>query len=184
MLNFRPNPGPMKSAQILFLFLTTTITATAQGVFSNQTNAALQQVIEDYPNRFKNIKGDLLQENSGLADYQSKVQIPGSLHCVITLANQPALVSNWTCSVFQSADYDKARQKYQQLYDQISNSIIRIKGQKPFILNGSYITPEQESKSTAIRFHLTPAPECVQNLKIEINLRFREEWEVTLNVYE
>jgi hypothetical protein len=174
----------MKSVQILLLLLVTTLTATAQGVFNNQTNAALQRVIEDYPNRFKNIKGDLLQENTGSADYQSKVQIPGSLHCVISLVNQPAHISNWTCSVFQSNDYDKAKQKYQELYEQISNTIIRIKGQKPFILNGSYTTPEQESKSTATRFHMTPAPECVQNLKIEINLRFREEWEVVLSVYE
>ncbi|WP_127132701.1 hypothetical protein [Pseudoflavitalea rhizosphaerae] len=174
----------MKSVQILLLFLTTTLTATAQGVFSNQTNAALQRVIEDYPNRFKNIKGDLLQESGNAADYQSKVQIPGSLHCVISLASQPAPLSNWTCSIFLSTDYDKARQKYQELYDQISNTIIRIKGQKPFILNGSYTTPEQESKSTATRFQMTPAPECVQNLKIEINLRFKEEWEVVLSVYE
>lgn len=174
----------MKSVQVLLLFLTTTLTATAQGVFSNQTNAALQRVIEDYPNRFKNIKGDLLQESSIAADYQSKVQIPGSLNCVISLASQPAPLSNWTCSIYLSSDYDKARQKYQELYNQISNTIIRIKGQKPFILNGSYTTPEQESKSTATRFQMTPAPECVQNLKIEINLRFREEWEVVLSVYE
>ena len=70
----------MKSVQILLLFLATTITATAQGVFSNQTNAALQRVIEDYPNRFKNIKGDLLQESNSSGDYQSKVQIPRSFN--------------------------------------------------------------------------------------------------------
>lgn len=169
---------------VLLLLMVTTLTVHAQGVFNNQTNAALQRVIEDYPNQFKNIKGDLLQESTGAADYQSKVQIPGALNCVISVVTQPSAISNWTCSVFASADYDKARQRYQQLYDQISNTIIRIKGQKPFILNGSFNTPDQDSKSTATRFNMTPAPECVQHLKIEINLRFRDEWEVTLSVYE
>lgn len=154
----------------------------AQGVFNNQTNAALQKVIEDYPNRFKNIKGDLLKENSGSADYRSKVQIPGSLNCVISQVSQPEQVTNWSCSVFVTTEYDKARQKFQELYDQISNTTIRIKGQKPFILNGSYTAPDQENKTTAIRFQMTPAPECVQNLRVEISICYNEDWEVTLSV--
>lgn len=162
--------------------MVTTMMTTAQGVFSNQTNAALQRVIEDYPNRFKNIKGDLLKENSGSADYRSKVQIPGAQNCVISQVSQPALFTHWTCSVFVTAEYNKAAQKFQELYDQISNTIIRIKGQKPFILNGSYTAPDQENKSNAIRFQMTPAPECVQNLRVEISLCYREDWEVVLSV--
>ncbi|MGN6419803.1 MAG: hypothetical protein ACTHMC_20030 [Pseudobacter sp.] len=171
----------MKSVQVLLLFLITTLPTSAQGVFSNQTNAALQKVIEDYPNRFKNIKGDLLQEHSGYADYRSKVQIPGSLNCVISHGSQPEPL-NWTCSLFVSSDHEKAKQKYQELYDQISNTIIRIKGQKPFILNGTYIAPDQENKATATLFQMTPAPECIQSLRVEIHLRYREDWEVLLIV--
>lgn len=156
----------------------------AQGVFSNKTNAALQRVIEDYPNQFRNIRGALLQEAAGAADYQSKVQIPGALNCVISVVSEPTAISYWYCSLFASSDYEKARLRYQELYEQISNTIIRIKGQKPFILNGSFNSPDQDNKITATRFHLTPAPACVQHLKIEINLRYREEWEVTLSVYE
>jgi len=174
----------MKSVQVLLLFAVTTLTASAQGVFNNQTNAALQRVIEDYPNRFKNIKGDLLQENKISADFHSKVQIPGALNCVISQVLQPEPITNWTCSLFISSDYEKARQKFQELFGQLSNSIIRIKGQRPFILNGSYTAPEQDSKYTAIRFHFTPAPEWVQNLRVEILLRYREDWEVLLNVNE
>ena len=173
----------MKSVQLLLLFLITTLTTLAQGVFSNQTNAALQKVIEDFPNRFKNIKGELLQEHSGYADYQSKVQIPGSLNCIISHGAQPEPL-NWTCSLFVSSDREKARQKYQELYDQISNTIIHIKGQKPFILNGTYSVPDQEGRATATRFQMTPAPECVQNLRVEIHLRYREDWEVLLIVNE
>lgn len=174
----------MKSVQVLLLLLVTTLTTSAQGVFNNQTNAALQRVIEDYPNRFKNIKGDLLQEYSGYADYHSKVQIPGALNCVISQVSLPEPITNWTCSLFVSPDYEKARQKFQELFEQISNSIIRIKGQRPFILNGSYTAPEQDSKFTSIRFYFTPAPESVQNLRVEIMLRYRDDWEVLLSVNE
>ena len=174
----------MKSVQILLLLLVTTLTAAAQGVFSNQTNAALQKVIEDYPNRFRNIKGELLQEHSGYTDYQSKVQIPGSINCVISQVNPPEKVCNWTCSLYVTSDYEKARQKFQELYDQIRNTIIRIKGEKPFILNGSYTSPDQDSKSTAIRFQFLPAPELVQSLKVDLTMRYRDDWEILLTVYE
>lgn len=172
----------MKRVPLLLLFMVTTMITSAQGVFSNQTNAALQRVIEDYPNRFKNIKGDLLKESSGSSDYRSKVQIPGSNNCVISQVSEPALFTNWTCSVFVTTEYDKAARKFQELYDQISNTIIRIKGQKPFILNGSYTAPDQYNKSTAIRFQMTPAPECVQHLRVEISLNYREDWEIILSV--
>ena len=32
-------------------------------VFSNKTNVALEKVIRDYPNRFHNIKGDMISQH-------------------------------------------------------------------------------------------------------------------------
>ena len=67
----------MKNVTNLLLFFFLTQIAAAQGVFSNQTNVALQRVIEDFPNHFRNIKGDLITDNNG-SDYKSKVEMPGT----------------------------------------------------------------------------------------------------------
>ncbi len=33
-------------------------------VFSNKTNVALEKVIRDYPNRFHNIRGDMISQHA------------------------------------------------------------------------------------------------------------------------
>ena len=37
----------------------------------------------------------------------------------------------------------QARAKFKEIYDQIENTIIKIEGQKPFILNAQYRTPTE-----------------------------------------
>lgn len=174
----------MKSIQLLLLFMVTTLTASAQGVFNNQTNAALQKVIEDYPNRFRNITGERLREHNGLTDYKSKIQIPGSVDCVISQVNPPEKICTWTCSLFVSNNYEQALQKYQELFDQIHNTIIRVKGEKPFIITGIYAEPDQENKSGSIRFQFHPAPPVAQNLRVELSMVHNQNWELVLSVTE
>src|SRR5690606_26807914 len=72
----------MKNVTYLLLFFFVTQLTTAQGVFSNQTNVALQKVIEDFPNHFRNIKGDLIENNG--SDYKSKVEMPGAINCIVS----------------------------------------------------------------------------------------------------
>ncbi|NML20051.1 hypothetical protein HHL16_04155 [Pseudoflavitalea sp. G-6-1-2] len=172
----------MKSIQILLLFMVTTLTASAQGVFNNQTNAALQQVIEDYPNRFRNITGERLREHNGFTDYKSKISIPGSVDCVISQVNPPEKICTWTCSLFVSNNYEQALQKYQELFDQIHNTIIRVKGEKPFIITGTFAAPDQENKSASIRFQFHPVPQLAQSLRVELNMIHNENWDVILTV--
>jgi hypothetical protein len=51
----------MKNVSLLILMFAC-LNSSAQGVFTNQTNAAIEKVIQDYPNQFKNITGPLLLE--------------------------------------------------------------------------------------------------------------------------
>lgn len=174
----------MKSIQLLLLFVVTSLTVSAQGVFSNQTNAALQQVIEDYPNRFRNITGERLREHNGFTDYRSKISIPGSVNCVISQVSPPEKICTWTCSLFVDNNYEQALKKYQELFDQIHNTIIRVKGEKPFIITGTYAEPEAENKNSSIRFQFHPAPQMAQSLRVELCMTYREKWEIILTVTE
>ena len=175
----------MRNVTLLLLFSSITLAAPAQGVFSNQTNVALQKVIEDYPNQFRNIKGDLLAENSKITDYKSKVEVPGSIGCVLTQYGNDKGAYSWKCEVFESGDFDIAKSKFSELYNQIHNTIIKVEGEKPFILNGKYEVPGKEKKSTSINFHLLPSPEIMHKLKVELNLqKYASEWKVVLNVFE
>jgi hypothetical protein len=182
---FRSNPRLMKKMYTLLVLLAATLSLQAQGVFSNKTTAALQKVIEDYPNRFKNIKGDRLSGNAQAVDYKSRVEIAGATACVITqYSATPKDRYNWSCELFQSADFDKAQSSFRELYNQIRNTIIKMEGERPFILNGKYENPAGEHKSTTVRFEFLPAPDVVQSLKVELTLQHTTDWIVVLTVYD
>ena len=65
---------------LTFAFLLNTVLAFCQeDVFSNKTNVALEKVIRDYPNRFHNIRGEMITQNPQTAEYKSTITVPGAI---------------------------------------------------------------------------------------------------------
>lgn len=168
----------------LILALVLSLNAGAQGVFSNKTNAALKMVIEDYPNHFSNIKGDHISTYEPAVNYKSKVIIPGSLNCTLTQYNTNEAYS-WKCEWFSSADFQEVKARFNDLYNEIHNTIIKLDGEKPAILNGQYTTPEKDRKQTTIIFHFLPNTGVIQKLHVEMQLQSEGGvWKIMLQVYE
>jgi hypothetical protein len=171
----------------VFLLLTVPFTVIAQGVFTNQTQTTLQKVINDYPNQFKNIKGNLINEDPQSTDYTSSVQVPGSVNTIITRysAGDNKEIYSWKCLLMESEEFEAVSKKYNDLFNQIKNSIIKIDGEKPFILNGAYETPTEERRFTTSAFYLLPATGDLKKLKVELTMEFYvTEWKVALLVYD
>jgi len=158
-----------------------------QGVFTNSANSALQEVISDYP-KFSRIMGNVLNADPQSTDYSSKVEIPGSLGAVVTRysSEESEDIYSWKCVVLETEDFEVAAKKYKELYGLISNSIIKIQGQKPLILSGSFAAPTEEKRFNNSEFQLLPAaPDTLQNLKVELALEYYvTEWKLTLLVYD
>jgi hypothetical protein len=168
----------------LILALLVSLGANAQGVFSNNTNAALKTVIEDYPNHFSNIKGDRIATYEPAIQYQSKVVIPGSVNAMLTQDKSNEAFS-WKCELLSSADFEKAKTRFSELYSEIHNTIIKLEGQKPAILNGQYEAPDKEKKQTTIFFHFLPSTGIIQKLHVEMQLRLDAGvYKIMLQVYE
>ena len=176
----------MKSLTLVLLIITP-FYISAQGVFTNQTNTALQKVISDYPNHFKNIKGKVVNEDPQSTDYESNVQIPGASQAVITkYSSSPEKdIYSWKCVLSESEEFDVLAKKYKELYNQIKNSIVKIDGNKPFILNGNYEAPTEEKKFISSNFNLIAATENFRKLKVELTLEYYvTEWKISLLVYD
>lgn len=175
----------MKKIYLLLWFAACSASLQAQGVFSTKTTTALQKVIEDYPNRFRNIRGDRLSEHTRAVDYKSRVEIAGAANCIITqYTATPKDQYSWSCELSRSADFEQAKTSFHDLFSQICNTIIKIEGEKPFIINGKYEAPAGEKKATTVRFELLSAPETVQHLKVELTLHHTTEWKIVLVVYD
>ena len=176
----------MRSVVLTIAFFVFSAATYAQGVFSNKTNAVLEKVIKDYPNRFRNIKGEVIIENPQTTEYKSTVQLPGASVCIITRYNAPKNdIYSWSCVVFENENFDQAKNKYKEIYGQIVNMIIKIEGEKPFILSGQYETPSEEKKFTTIILELLPAVGQMKKLKVDLSLQYEiTGWKVSLSVYD
>ena len=172
---------------VIFLISTIPLASSSQGVFSNTASAVLQTVINDYPNRFRNIKGDVLSNDPQSTDYTSKVQLPGAVNAVITRYNSDSKkeIYSWKCLLLESDDFTIVSRRYKEIHSQIRNSIIKIEGEKPFIINGNYEIPYEGKKFNASAFYLLPATGEMKKIKIELTLEYYvTEWKVVLLVYD
>ncbi len=158
----------------------------AQGVFSNKTQIILEKVIQDYPNHFYNIKGELIGRVMQTARYRSTLQLPGSSSSTITLNTSSGFAgSGWACTVLETGSFETAKGRYAEIYGQLSNSIITSGNQKTFILSGQYEAPVEDRKVTRVVFSLLPGVGDMKNLKVDLSLQEEEKvWKIILNVQD
>ena|ERR1022692_2717651 len=176
----------MKNIAASSILLFISATSLAQGAFSNNTSAGLEKVIQDWPNRFMNIKGDVIVQNPQTTEYKCNVQLPGASSCIVTRYNATSNdVYSWGCALMRTEDFNAAKNKFREIYSQIKNSIIKIQGQKPFILNGQYEAPSEEKKFTTVIFDLLPAVGEMKKVKVDLSLQYEiTGWKVSLSVYD
>ncbi|MFI5124832.1 MAG: hypothetical protein ACHQDF_05865 [Chitinophagales bacterium] len=155
-------------------------------VFSNKTNQALEKVIRDYPNRFHNIKGEMISQHANTAEYRSTIVVPGASSCTVSKFNiSSSDIYSWSCTALNTRDFTVARGKFKEIYEQIENTIIKVEGQKPFILSGQYHTPTEIRDRNTIAFELLPAVGDMKSLRIELSLeKDLASWKVKLHVYD
>ena len=175
----------MKTVILAIIVVACSVDLSAQGVFSNATNTALEKVLQDYPNQFKNIKGNVLNQNAQATDFESSVKIPGSISCVISQSNSSAQAMSWKAEFFTSSNFSEASTKYTDLYNQIKNTIIKIRGSKPYILSGQYAAPEKSRSYQAVILNMLPAAGELQKIKVEISLeQVGSSWKLQLLIYD
>ncbi len=171
---------------LLFLSLLCGRICTAQGVFSNQTNYALEKVVQDYPSQFKNIKGELLTSGAGSAAYKSTVTIPGAVSTtIVQSAGVQKETISWQSVVYAGKDFKTAKNRFEELFNQIKNTIIKPEGEKAAIVNGLYIDPSEDKTFTTVQFDLMPATPLLQKINIDLMLKNTgKEWKILLSVYD
>jgi len=176
----------MKNTLTLLLILFFGAHCLAQGVFRNQTNNTLEKVVQDYPSQFKNIRGELLSSGQGSAEYKSTITIPGAVSTtIIQSAAAHKQEVCWQSVVYSVNEFNLARNRFEELFNQIKNTIIKPEGEKAVIVNGMYIDPSEDKTYTTIQFDLLPASGAMQKLNIDLALKNTNgQWKIVLSVYD
>lgn len=176
----------MKNILLLLLMFSAGNTCMSQGVFSNQTNNILEKVVQDYPGQFKNIKGEVLSSRSGSTEYKSTISIPGAVSTTITqsvVAHKQTV--SWQSVIYTGGEFSAAKNRFEELFNQIKNTIIKPEGGNAAIVNGLYMNPSEDKTFTTIQFDLLPATGFMQKINIDLMLKNSGgQWKIILSVYD
>lgn len=151
----------------------------------NTIKTDIEKVARDYYDHFYNIMGEKISENESTVEYQSKIMPEGSLESFITQIKSLHNVYSWQAIMFNTDDYEKAVEKYKQLYHQLNGSNFKIQENRSWKFGGFYDAPD-DSRSFASTILAPEVNDKVfQRLKIEIALNYSmPEWTVKILVYE
>ncbi len=146
----------------------------------------VKKVIEDYPNRFINLMGEKIVENTQSTDYQCNFNVSGAEEAFITRYSAKKEICSWQALMLTTDNFEKAKQKFKSLYNQLNNLSVNLDGGKNFHLKAKYEAPMEEKKFAGIIFRVEPSNELVKKLKVEISMQFEApmEWKVKVLVYD
>ncbi len=153
---------------------------TIQGVGND-----VRKVIDDYPNQFNNLMGDVIVENTQSIDYRCNFKVNGAEEAFVTRYSAKKEVCSWQALILTTDNFEKAKQKFRSLFNQLNNLSVYA-GTASYRLKGKYEAPGESKKFTSILFTFDPVNEAGKKLKVEISIQYEApmDWKVKLLVYD
>lgn len=160
--------------------LTFSVSAQLKLPGSNATGNDIKKVIEDYPNRFIHLMGEVVVQNPQSIDYQCNFRVHGAEEATITRYTSKKDICSWQAVMLTTESFEKAKQKFKSLFNQLNNLSINASGAGARKLKGEYLSLTEERKFTSVLFNVDPADEKMKKLKVEISMRFVApmEWKI------
>lgn len=145
----------------------------------------VKKAIEDYPNHFSGLIGEMISQSTQTTEYACLVNANGAEETTITKYSSKKEIYSWQAVMLTTESFDKAKQKFRSLFTQLNNLSIRI-GHETGRLKGDYESPDEKKKFSTVLFSLDPANETLDKLKVEITLQVHEpmQWQVKIIVYD
>ena len=167
-----------------FLFNSSTAQLKLPGI-NNGVAHDIKKVIEDYPNRFVHLMGEMVAEHTQSTDYQCNFNVNGAEESIITRYSAKKEVCSWQALMLTTDNFEKAKQKFKSLYSQLNNLSVNT-DKASFRLKGMYESPEEVKKFTTVLFSFEPTNESLKKLRVEISMQYIEpmEWKVKVLVYD
>jgi len=152
---------------------------------SNTIKPDIEKVARDYYDHFYNIKGEKISETESTIEYQCKIIPQGSLESTITEIKSLHNVYSWQAIMLNTDDYEKAIEKYKQIYRQLNGASFIMHDNKARKFKGLYDTPDDNRSFASSILEPGTNEKPFQRLKIEVALNYNmPDWTVKILVYE
>lgn len=147
---------------------------------ASSITADVKKIIDDYPNHFENVMGELVIQNPQSSDYRCNINLNGAEESVITRYSGKRNTISWRAVLLTTESFGEAKRKYNDIYNQLNNLVLR-----SMRLKGRYESPAEEKKFSSVILAFDPADESISKLKVEVVLEAEQmEWKVKLLIYD
>lgn len=147
----------------------------------NELATAVKQVLEDYPNGYKNLMGE-----PGDSSFQSKVSIADAEHVqFVQHSSSGRAVLSWQAQLLTTNEHEVARKKFRAAYQQLQGLSVKI-GPRSYKLKSNYDMPDLDQKFVGLIFELDPVNSYSEPIKVELQLNFQMpmDWTVGVIIYD
>jgi len=170
---------------LAFLFCCAAATAQLPFKTTNEVSPVLSKIIHDYPNDFKNLKGEIIEEGPQTTSYACLLAIKGieAPGIITQFGAEKDHVYSWKNEVLQTDNLKTARRLFKQYYTQIkkTNAIINNLEIK---LVAHYEEPLENKSFNTIRFRLETVETAVKDVVAELNMQYEMgNWTITISLY-
>lgn len=167
-------------------FLSITSVAQLKLPVINGISSDIKKVIQDYPNQFNNLKGEMLVQNAQSTDYACNFKVNGAEESSVTqYSSKKYAVASWQTVMLTTDDFDEAKKKFKSLFNQLNNLSAQMTEGAALHFKGKYEQPVEEKKFTSIVFSVDDKSSSFKKLKVELSMQYELlEWKVKVLVYE
>jgi hypothetical protein len=171
----------VKPRVLLTIFLFSIALVQAQSRNIQGVAADVKKVIEDYPNRFANITGDVIIQNPQSTDYRCNFKVSGAEECSITrYSSDSIVVASWQALFLTTDDFAAAKKKFRALYSDLNG--LAVGSQQ---LKGIYENPVEEKRFATVLLAFPNSDSPLKKLIVELLMEAQGmDWKVKLLVYD
>ncbi len=91
--------------------------------FSNDVSRSLSQVIEDFPNHFNSIRGEVIGNDIQSTNYSCTINIAGAdSSIIIKTGNDKYNIFSWKEVVFEAEDFNAAKSIFNDYFNKIKGT--------------------------------------------------------------
>jgi hypothetical protein len=152
---------------------------------NNNVSNAIAKVIEDFPNHFNNIRGEIISKDVQAVNYTCTINIAGAdSSIIIQNGNDSDNIYSWTETVFATDDFDKAKEKFHEYFTKLKATAVTIDNKK-ISFHAEYITPNDAKHFTTILFTANNETSQLKDVVIDLSMQYvLSGWQIIVNVYE
>ncbi|MBL0233878.1 MAG: hypothetical protein IPQ08_09450 [Chitinophagaceae bacterium] len=144
--------------------------------------ADLKKIISSFPDHFHDYRGGVIVSSPQLTNYTCNLKISGAEEATITTYSGKKEIASWQAILLTTENFDKAKQKFRSLYNQINNISIA----SSVKIHAKYDAPVEENKFTSILFYPSAETGIWSLVRTELLLEFNApmEWKIRVMVYD